>query len=107
MNQQSLKRCAAVFMTLLWAFAVPVCQAHGQDKVKAHTHDHGHEHANPDNGLWDSALTFIAENRMAIQIGAGIVLVAGIAGFVIMRVTKGTKNKDAQPPTPDKPEAPK
>jgi hypothetical protein len=114
MNRQWLKRSVPLFMTLCWAFALPVCELHAQDKdagkkaaaekeptkaAKPPVHDDTHGHA--DKGFLD----LIAENRLAIQIGAGVVLIAGIGIFIYLRMSKRPKNDP--PPAPGEPPSPK
>lgn len=85
-----MKRRFLLAAALLGAFLLPVCRLCAHD-------DHNHL-------AEQSPVThFLRENGLWLQIGGGVVLVASIAVFIALRLAKKPKNKDAQPPVPEKP----
>jgi hypothetical protein len=104
MNYQ--KRHASVFIAAHLALLLPVCQLQAQNKegksttmstvtvstlmkqstktVRVHTHTHDVKlggHSEEPSAFW----RFVGENRLAIQIVAGVVLVGAIGLFVVIR----------------------
>jgi hypothetical protein len=94
MNRRWLKKCAAIFLALLWVFALPMCQLYAHGK---------HDHAGEESPFWH----FVADNRMVIQIVAGFVVVDALALFAIMRLAKSRKKEGPQAAAPGEPPAPK
>ena len=71
-----------------------------KEKIRV-VHIHDHDHGQDNRSAFGR---FLEENRLTIQIVAGVILAGGIALFVYLRMARPLQSKDTPPPAPGPPQ---